>query len=138
VLVKEVLKAKHSHRWVDPVIHRNGTVREVITTVIEGGLSGMMVVDEDQTTTGHRKVVGLLTSRDLLRIMASGIKDGDSDKKIMERVVGEYMTPISQVVFARPEETIGMCRALMAKLGIKWYVAVSKKIDVWGVLFVSL
>ena len=29
------------------------------------------------------------------------------------------MTPITQVIYARPEETIGMCRSIMAKLGVK-------------------
>ena len=29
------------------------------------------------------------------------------------------MTPINQVIYGRPDETIGQCRAIMAKLGIK-------------------
>ena len=33
--------------------------------------------------------------------------------------VTAQMTPINQVIYARPNETIGMCRAIMGKLGIK-------------------
>lgn len=32
---------------------------------------------------------------------------------------GTFMTPIRQVIYARPDETIGMCRIIMAKLGVK-------------------
>ena len=134
VRIEEVIKAKHSHRWNDPVISRNATVEEVIPTVIEGGLSGMMVVDEDRTSSGHRRVVGLLTSRDVLRIMASGIKDGEPSANIMKRVVGDYMTPISQVIYARPDETVGMCRTIMAKLGIKCLPVLSKEGRVEGLI----
>jgi len=103
VLVSEVLKAKHSYRWVDPVIPRSATVRDAILTTIEGGLSGMMVLADDDADGRSNRVVGLLTSRDLLRIIASGVKDGDSsDTILMGRNVGDYMTPISQVIYARP------------------------------------
>ena len=66
-----------------------------------------------------KHVVGLLTSRDLLRILASGFKDQLSHDEILSSTVGQHMLPISQVIYARPEETVGMCRTLMAKLGIK-------------------
>jgi CBS domain-containing protein len=98
------------------VIYQDATIQEAIQTVIEGGLSGMMVVEAEEQ---HKKVVGLLTSRDLLRIMAAGFKDGDSHSEIMNRVISNHMTPISQVIYGRPEETVGMCRTIMAKLGIK-------------------
>ena len=122
-----MLKAKHSHRWVDPKIPRNATVKEAIVSTIEGGLSGAMVVDDN-------KVVGLITSRDLLRIVASGIRNGSADSEILRQVVGDFMTPISQVIYGRPEETIGMCRTIMAKLGIKCLPILSKQGRVEGLI----
>lgn len=129
VPISEVLKAKHTLRWVEPVIPKDATVRTSIQTCIENGLSGMMVVDTNvppesskaQTQTLDRggKVVGMITSRDLLRIINAGFKDEESDSNIFERKVGDYMTPITQVIYARPEETIGMCRSIMAKLSVK-------------------
>jgi len=130
VKISEVLDAKHAHRWVDPMIIHDATLKEAIETVIEGGLSGMMVVESNQ----HKKVLGLLTSRDLLRVMAAGIKDGDSNDDIMNRPIVDFMTPISQVVFARPQETIGMCRTIMAKLGIKCLPVLSKEGRVEGLI----
>lgn len=89
----------------------------------------MMVLEND-----HKRVVGLLTSRDLLRITASGFKEGETADQIMNRVVGEYMTPISQVIFARPDETVGMCRTIMAKLGIKCLPILSREGRVEGLI----
>jgi CBS domain-containing protein len=126
------LKAKHSYRWVDPVIRRDATVQEAIQTVIEGGLSGMMVIEIGQDN--NKKVVGLLTSRDLLRVMASGLKAGDSSDNIMKSVIGNHMTPITQVIYGRPNETIGMCRTIMAKLGIKCLPILSSEGRVEGLL----
>lgn len=120
--------AKHSYRWVEPVIHHHATIKDVILTTIEGGLSGMMVLDDE------RRVVGLLTSRDLLRIMALGIKEDESNDKILSRVVGDYMTPISQVIYGRPEETVGMVRTIMAKLGIKCLPILSRNGRVEGLI----
>ena len=77
VLISEVLKAKHAYRWVDPVIHQDATVGEAIQAAIEGELSGMMVVEWGENN--HKKVVGLLTSRDLLRIISAGLKDEKSN-----------------------------------------------------------
>jgi CBS domain-containing protein len=98
----------------------------------------MMVLDMSKAdptkTSKHRRVVGLLTSRDLLRIMALGIKDGESNDEIMNRVVGDYMTPISQVIYGRPEETVGMCRTIMAKLGIKCLPILSREGTVEGLI----
>jgi CBS domain-containing protein len=132
VIISEVLKAKHSYRWVDPVIRRDATVQEAIQTVIEGGLSGMMVIESGQDN--NKKVVGLLTSRDLLRVMASGLKAGESSDNIMKSVIGNHMTPITQVIYGRPNETIGMCRTIMAKLGIKCLPILSSEGRVEGLL----
>jgi CBS domain-containing protein len=119
---------------VDPVIHRDATVKEAIQTVIEGGLSGMMVVEMAENGQ-QKRVVGLLTSRDLLRIMAHGIKESDGDDpNVLDLVVGEFMTPISQVIYGRPDETVGMCRTLMAKLGIKCLPILSKEGRVEGLI----
>jgi protein phosphatase PTC7 len=83
----------------------------------------MMVVDRDETTCDATiekgKVVGMATSRDLLRILNKGFKEGVPDEDILNRKVGDYMTPITQVIYARPEETVGTCRSIMAKLGVK-------------------
>lgn len=89
----------------------------------------MMVLDEST-----KRVVGLITSRDLLRIIAMGFKDGESSIKIMERQVGDHMTPISQVIYARPDETVGTCRTLMAKLGIKCLPILSREGRVEGLI----
>jgi len=132
VLVSEVLDAKHAHRWVNPIIQHGATLREAIETVIDGGLSGMMVVDANEND--QTKVLGLLTSRDLLRLMNYLIKDGQSNDIIMNRSIADLMTPISQVVYARPEETIGMCRTIMAKLGIKCLPILSSEGKVAGLI----
>jgi len=127
VPISDVLEAKHSLRWVEPVIDRDSTLRDALTVCIEGGLSGMMVVYE-------KKVVGLATARDLLRITAVGLRDNEDPREIMERKIGEFMTPISQVIYARPEETIGMCRTIMAKLGIKCIPILSREGCVEGLI----
>ena len=101
----------------------------------------MMVIEastdilKKDNTHNNKRVVGLLTSRDLLRMMAAGLKeDGISDKEIMSRVIGDYMTPISQVIYGRPSETIGMCRTLMAKLGVKCLPILSDEGKVEGLI----
>lgn len=118
---------------MDPVISKDATVRDAIQTVIEGGLSGMMVVDYDPKSQ-TKKVVGLVTSRDLLRILAAGLKEGRTPEELMNQIVSDNMTPISQVIYGRPDETIGMCRTLMAKLGIKCLPILSKAGRVEGLL----
>ena len=121
--------ANHSYRWVETVVYQHTTaIKDVILTTIDGGLSGMMVLDAE------RRVVGLLTSRDLLRIMALGIKEEESNDKILSRVVGDYMTPISQVIYGRPEETVGMVRTIMAKLGIKCLPILSRDGRIEGLI----
>lgn len=126
--ISEVLKAKHTLRWVEPTISRHSTVREAINTCIDRRLSSMMVIDTpDQSSLRNTsaasmrrsKVVGLCTPRDLLRMIKNGYESGESDEEIFNRKVGDYMTPITQVIYARPEETIGTCRNIMAKLGVK-------------------
>ena len=79
---------------------------EAIQIAIEGGLSGMMVIEE---VDEQKKVIGLITSRDLLRIMAGSIRDGDqTPEQILNQGITAFMTPISQVIYGRPHETIGM------------------------------
>ena len=122
--ISEVLKKKHTLRWVEPVISADSSVREATIHCIDCGLSGMMVVDREirlsDKSRERGKVLGMMTSRDLLRIIAKGIKDGElDDKDIMEQKIKNFMTPLNQVIYARPEETIGQCRTVMAKLGIK-------------------
>jgi len=125
VKISDVLKRKHTLRWVEPVISATATVREAITVCIERKLNGMMVVDKSdsiqrQTTTElKQKCVGLITNRDILRIIAQGIKDGKDSDDILNEKIASQMTPINQVIYGRPDETIGQCRAIMAKLGIK-------------------
>eukprot|EP00934_Nitzschia_sp_Nitz4_P007346 Nitzschia sp. Nitz4//scaffold13_size275219//264513//266508//NITZ4_000930-RA/size275219-augustus-gene-0.245-mRNA-1//1//CDS//3329536182//7336//frame0 len=133
VLISEVLKSKYEDHWVDPVIFKDSTVREAIETVIDGGLSGMMVVEKDPNDHS-RRVVGLVTSRDVLRILAHGLKKGISEVDLLNQVVSEHMTPISQVIYGRPHETIGQCRKLIAKLGIKCLPILSDEGRVEGVI----
>ena len=126
VKISEVLKRKHTLRWVEPVISKDATVREAISVCIDRKLNGMMVVEYNKTAspkTGtmelKQKCVGLITSRDILRMMASSIKDGKTSDEVLNEKISTQMTPINQVIYGRPDETIGMCRAIMAKLGIK-------------------
>lgn len=123
VPISEVLKAKHTFKWVEPVICSASSLRDAITNCIDCGLSGMMVVDRDNTisdnTRERGKVLGMITSRDLLRIAAKGFKNGMDAEAVMEQEIKNFMTPLNQVIYARPEETIGQCRTVMSKLGIK-------------------
>ena len=155
VPIADILKAKHSNRWVDPVIHHTATLKEAVEIMIDGGLSAAMIVTQGSSSSSsststnsssgtgssggggseEKKVVGLVTSRDLLRCIAAGVKEGDSSEELLHRVVGEsVMTPISQVIYARPEETVGMCRTIMAKLGIKCLPVLSKEGRVEGLI----
>jgi len=122
VPISKVLRAKNESRWVDPVIPRNATIRDAIPTCIDGGLSGMMVIE----STSDKRVVGLITSRDLLREMSRGFKASLDPETIMNKTMSEFMTPVDQVVYARPHETIGMCRAIMATRNIKCIPVLSK------------
>ncbi|KAL7549377.1 hypothetical protein ACHAWF_012647 [Thalassiosira exigua] len=85
----------------------------------------MMVVDRSEsvrrrtTAEPRQKCVGLITSRDILRMMSEGIKSGWSAEEVLSERISAKMTPIEQVIYGRPDETIGQCRAIMAKLGIK-------------------
>jgi len=142
VPISEVLKAKHSQLWIEPIISYDATIKQTIQVCVDNRLSGMMVIDnacpiltpstssssqKSDTTktlglppkTEEMKVLGMSTSRDLLRIMNSGFAKGEGAEEILSQKVGDFMTPINQVIYARPEETIGMCRTIMAKLGVK-------------------
>jgi len=124
VKISEVLKRKHTLRWVEPVISKDATAREAIALCISRKLNGMMVVDyntgsQKTITELKQKCVGLITSRDILRMMAEAIKSGASSDEVLDQKISDQMTPIDQVIYGRPDETIGMCRAIMAKLGIK-------------------
>lgn len=92
----------------------------------------MMVVENMKDH--EKKVVGLTTSRDLLRIVAAKLREGETPNDIMKLPMGDFMTPISQVIYCRPEETIGMCRTIMAKLGIKCIPVLSKEGRVEGLI----
>lgn len=122
-----MVSLQHSIRWVEPVISKDATVREAITVCIERKLSGMMVVDRsdsinreaNSTMELKQKCVGLITSRDLLRMLAASIKEGKSADDMLSEKICIQMTPIDQVIYGRPDETIGGTRAIMAKLGLK-------------------
>jgi CBS domain-containing protein len=95
----------------------------------------MMVVESQE----DKHVVGLSTSRDLLRILAAGLRDVDPDDTaaaadVLNTKIGNFMTPISQVIFARPDESVGMCRTIMAKLGIKCIPILSREGRVEGLV----
>ena len=129
VPISEVLKAKYTYRWVDPVIMQNQTVREAIVAAVEDGLSGMMVLEPE-----NKRVVGLVTTRDLLRVLAAGLKESESPEAVMNRVIVDFMTHISQVIYGRPDESIGVARTLMAKLRIKCLPILSKDWKVEGLI----
>lgn len=130
VQLSQVLKTKHSYRWADPVLPQDSTVKEAIVTCIQRGLSGMMVTE----SADDNHVVGLVTSRDLLRILAKGFADKEDTESVLDAKIGEYMTPRSQIIYARPEETIGVCRTIMAKLGIKCIPVLSRDGVVEGLI----
>jgi CBS domain-containing protein len=95
----------------------------------------MMVVESQE----DKHVVGLSTSRDLLRIIAAGLRDLDESDvagaaEVLNTKIGDFMTPISQVIFARPDESVGMCRTIMAKLGIKCIPILSREGRVEGLI----
>lgn len=110
VKISEVLKAKHTSHWVEPVLSHDATVREAIVVCIERKLSAMMVVDRSSTVKKReQKCVGMITSRDLLRMLAADIKEGKSPEDILNDRIRKQMLPINQVIYGRPDETIGMC-----------------------------
>lgn len=123
-----MISAKYSRRFVNPVVDHQATVRDAIEVAIEGGLSAMMVLNTE------KHVLGLITSRDLLRIMSSGFQEGTPAETVVDRRVIDYMVPVEQVVYARPYETIGVCRTLMGKLGIKCLPVLSLQGQVEGII----
>lgn len=110
-----MVSLQHSIRWVEPVISKDATVREAITVCIERKLSGMMVVDRSDSINREahstmelkQKCVGLITSRDLLRMLAASIKEGKSADDMLNERISNQMTAIDQVIYGRPDETIG-------------------------------
>lgn len=102
VPISEVLKAKHTLRWVEPVIPRHATISEAIQVSIDNGLSGMMVTDDNvssgeivtSNTLRRTKVVGMITSRDLLRILNSGLKDNEDPRTLFQKEVGGKLTQV--------------------------------------------
>jgi CBS domain-containing protein len=129
VPIGDILKAKHSHRWVNPILSHTHSIQQAIDICIEGGLSAAMV-------TNDKHVVGLVTSRDLLRSIHLGLSQGESGDQVLNRKVGDsqVMTPLSKVIYARPDETVGMCRTIMAKLGIKCLPVLSREGVVEGLV----
>lgn len=94
--VETVRKVKRAESIVvkDPVtIHVNGTVSSAREIMAEMGVGGLMVVDDD------RRLVGILTSRDLL------LADG------ADLPLRELMTPLERLVTASPGESLEEARA---------------------------
>ena len=109
VPISQVLKAKQQQSSSSrPVIPHTSTLREAVDVCMDRGLSGMLVIDD-------QKVAGLVTSRDLLRILHANL----SSEHVLSTPIKDYMTPIERVIYAKPHETIGICRDIMTKLGIK-------------------
>jgi protein phosphatase PTC7 len=143
--VAEVLKQKHAYKWTDYVLKDDATIQDAIVICIERGLAGMMIIKEAETGTesdgdgdgesllssdpssqpskpqkGRDVVVGLITTRDLLHILATGLsRDDKTSQEVVDQLVTDHMCPLNQIIFARPHETIGLCRTLMAKLQIQ-------------------
>lgn len=102
VKIADVLKAKHTLRWVAPTISQESTIQEAISVAIERGLSGMMVVDREEKLEKSRekgKVVGMTTSRDLLRVMHKDFRDGKDPQEVMDTRVKSFMVSVSQQRF---------------------------------------
>lgn len=102
VKIADVLKAKHTLRWVAPTISQESTIQEAISVAIERGLSGMMVVDREEKLERSRekgKVVGMTTSRDLLRVMHKDFRDGKDPQEVMDTRVKSFMVSVSQQTF---------------------------------------
>ena len=90
-----------------------------------------MVVDKDSNlnTTTHQKgkVLGMMTSRDLLRRFSFGSAEGLSLDDVGKEKVSTFMTPLNKVVYGRPEETVGQARDVMAKVGVKFLPIMSRE-----------
>mmetsp|Transcript_25086 Transcript_25086/g.47144 ORF Transcript_25086/g.47144 Transcript_25086/m.47144 type:complete len:579 (-) Transcript_25086:73-1809(-) len=138
VKISDVLQRKHTERWVDSTICYSTTVGEATQIVIERGLSGLMVVDKstniNSETHQKGKVLGMMTSRDLLRRFSKGRLEGRSFDEVGGERVEDFMTPLNKVVYGRPEETVGQARDVMAKVGIKCLPIMSKEGRVEGIL----
>ena len=123
--IASILKAKHTKRWVDCTICKTTTISEAIQVYIQRGISALMVVDREMhvnsLTHQKGKVLGMLTSRDLLRRMAKGISLTSPEKfsDLADVQINEFITPLNKVVFGRPDENVRKARSIMGKTGMK-------------------
>ena len=97
-----------------------------------------MVVDKETNlnTTTHQKgkVLGMMTSRDLLRRFSTSKSKSVSFDSVGLEKVSSFMTPLNKVVYGRPEETVGQARDVMAKVGVKCLPIMSREGRVEGIL----
>jgi len=140
VPVSSILKSKHTIRWVDATICQDTAISKAIRVFIERGLGAMMVVDREsnvnQLTHMKGKVLGMLTSRDLLRrINAESFSDSFSTyDSLLDSQISEFVTPLNRVIFIRPEESVRKARQIMGKVGVKCLPVISKDGRVEGIL----
>ena len=131
VTIAEVLQRKHTERWVDATISKSDTVSDAMQVVIERNLGALMVVDRESNlnTETHQKgkVLGMMTSRDLLRRFSKGKTKGRNLEEVGREKVETLMTPLNKVVYGRPEETVGQARDIMSKVGVKCLPIMSKE-----------
>ena len=98
----------------------------------------MMVVDSEKNlndgTHMKGKVLGICTSRDLLRQYGGTSGDDRDITKIENTMVETFMTPIKKVVYIKPEETVRKARDIMAKIRMKALPIISKEGRVEGIV----
>jgi CBS domain-containing protein len=113
-----VLRAKHSDHWVEYTISRSSSLHDAIDVMITRDLSGLMVVDlgasVNELTRQRGKVLGMISSRDLLRRIHQHSLDEWSLDAVHGELVESFMTPLASLVFARPEETVAKASEVMA------------------------
>jgi CBS domain-containing protein len=139
--VSDILRRKqNSVAWVDPVVVESATLREAVGRLIEDDLYALMVVQASEVTketnapirrtdstssssssspnnaAASRKIVGMITGRDLLKGLAASYQQSSSTATIVS--VRDCMTPISQVVFGRPDEKVHVVQHLLETLGL--------------------
>ncbi|GMI22906.1 hypothetical protein TrCOL_g9271 [Triparma columacea] len=78
----------------------------------------------------------MLTSRDLLRQYGKDRPEEDPDyiKHLESTPIEVFMTPLSKVVFCRPDESVRTVRSVMAKVGVKALPIMSKDGRVEGIV----
>ena len=134
VLISSILQYKHTERWVPLTLPSSTPLHSAARTVIERGLAAVMVVDDHERinddTHQRGKVMGMLTSRDLLRQYGKERPEGEGGREYIhdleDNEISTFMTPISKVVFCRPHETVRSVRRVMAKVGVKALPILSK------------